>query len=120
MKKNDFIIIGIVLLCSFLFYIGYHLYVGDGEEVVVLVDGEEYGTYYLGEDQVVSIHGDGGTNVLEIKDGEASMVEADCPDGLCMHQASISNNRESIICLPNKVVVEVRSSEESEYDVIAQ
>ncbi len=119
MKKNDFVLIGIVLLCAVTFYIGYNFYMGDGETVVVTVDGIEYGVYDLSENQTVVI-GEEGSNILEIKDGLAYMVEANCPDGLCLHQASISKNRESIICLPNRVVVEVRSVEESEYDVIAQ
>lgn len=117
MKRNDFILIGIIIICAGLFYVGYNLCGATGEEVVVTVDGVEYGTYELNVDRVVSI---GDTNVLEIKDGEAYMLEASCPDGLCLHQAAICHNRESIICLPNKIVVEVRSQEESEYDVIAQ
>lgn len=117
MRKNDFILIGIVLFCAILFYIGYNLYVDDGNEVVVTVDGIQYGTYSLSENQIVNI---GETNVLEIKDGEAYMIEADCPDELCLHQSAISQNHESIICLPNRVVVEVDSEEEADYDVIAQ
>ena len=46
------------------------------------------------------------------------MIEADCPDQLCVHQKKISMNHESIICLPNRVVVEIESSENSEYDAV--
>lgn len=119
MKKNDFILIGVVLLCAVMFYIGYNLFVSVGGEVIVTVDGVEYGTYNLNEDQSIVIGEDGG-NVLEIKDGEAYMLEANCPDGLCLHQSAICMNHQSIICLPNKVVVEVRSAESSEYDVLVQ
>ena len=48
------------------------------------------------------------------------MVEADCPDKLCVHQKAISKNNETIICLPNKVVVQVTSGEESEFDSVAK
>ena len=36
-----------------------------------------------------------------------------------MNQKEISKNNESIICLPNKVVVEVESSENSEFDAVS-
>ena len=60
------------------------------------------------------------TNVLTIRDGRADMTEADCPDKLCVHQKAISKNHEMIVCLPNKVVVEVTGSEENGFDSIAR
>ena len=55
---------------------------------------------------------------IQIKDGEASMIEADCPDQICVHEKAISADGESIICLPNKIVVEVESDKESELDAV--
>ena len=48
------------------------------------------------------------------------LTEADCPDKLCVHQKAISKNHEMIVCLPNKVVVEVTGSEENGFDSIAR
>ena len=39
------------------------------------------------------------------------MISADCPDKLCVNQHAISSNGETIVCLPNKVVVEVEDGE---------
>ena len=45
------------------------------------------------------------------------MIRADCPDQLCVKQKAVSKNKESIICLPNKVVIEGKdSAEPSESD----
>ena len=75
----------------------------------------------LGEEQEIPIVQDGvTTNVLTIRDGRADMTEADCPDKLCVHQKAISKNHEMIVCLPNKVVVEVTGSEENGFDSIAR
>ena len=91
---------------------------GDGADTVtVKVDGKVTGTYPLAKDQKIRING--GTNILTIKNGKAKMTDADCPDQLCVHQKAASKNHESIICLPNKVVVEVDGSEESEFDAVA-
>jgi hypothetical protein len=48
------------------------------------------------------------------------MKEAECPDRSCVKQGKISKNKESIVCLPNKVIVEVSSNQHSEMDAIAK
>lgn len=103
MKKNDRILAMIVVIAAVLLGIGLYGGASSGHSIVVEVDGEEYGTYDLSEDQMIEI---GGTNRLEIRDGKASMVYAECPDQLCVHMASISRSHELIVCLPNKVTVE--------------
>ena len=46
------------------------------------------------------------------------MLDASCPDQLCVDQNEISFDKESIICLPNKVVLTVISDTESDVDGI--
>ena len=46
-----------------------------------------------------------------IRDGYASVEYADCPDGICAAHKPISRSGESIVCLPHKVVITVRSAE---------
>ncbi len=126
MKKrlslNDikFIIgIGAALLVLFLFSL--FLRGEEGAQVQVTIDGVVYGTYSLSQNQEIPIIVDGvTTNLLVIKDGKADITEADCPDELCVHQRAVSKNNESIVCLPNKVVVQVIGAEESGFDSIAK
>lgn len=117
-KKKDAVLILTVLLIAGASF-GVHEFAGgDGADTVtVKVDGKVTGTYPLAKDQKIRING--GTNILTIKNGKAKMTDADCPDQLCVHQKAASKNHESIICLPNKVVVEVDGSEESEFDAVA-
>ena len=116
--KNDIIIIGIavVVLTVFcvIFYLGHRQ---QGAEVVVTVDGTEYGRYSLEQEQTIDI---GGTNELIIRDGRADMTWADCPDQLCVHQRAISRDGENLVCLPNEVVVTVISDEKADLDAVAQ
>ncbi len=116
-KRNDLILIlGIICIAAFAYLLHERMQNVDDGIVVVKVDGEEKGTYRLSEEQTIEING--GTNILQIKEGKADMTEADCPDKLCVHQKAVSKNGESIICLPNKVVIEVKSSEQSAYDAV--
>ena len=104
-KKKDAVLILTVLLIAGAAF-GVHEFAGgDGADTVTV------------KDQKIRING--GTNILTIKNGKAKMTDADCPDQLCVHQKAASKNHESIICLPNKVVVEVDGSEESEFDAVA-
>lgn len=117
LKKKDWLLILIILCVAGLTVLA-HTYIGGRgvNKVVVKVDGVIQGTYSLSEDGRIEIND--GTNVIEISNGKADMIKADCPDQLCVNQKAVSRNHENIICLPNKVVVEVESVEESEYDAV--
>ena len=77
----------------------------DGAYARVTVDGEEVMRCPLSEDGEYSLNG--GTNLLVIEDGQARVVYASCPDGLCINQGEISMSGERIVCLPNRVMVEI-------------
>lgn len=114
MKKNDFVLIGLVLLTAIAVMSYQYLKKDPGNQSIqITVDGQNYGTYNLEENQTIDIN---GTNTLEIQDGEADMSHAECPDKLCVNQKAISRDGESIICLPNKVVVTVEGGEARELD----
>ncbi|MCC8066825.1 MAG: NusG domain II-containing protein [Clostridiales bacterium] len=120
MKKADIRLLLIVGAACVVLLIWRSLFQEDGASVVVQVDGEVYGTYSLSKDQTIRIN---DTNVLVISDGEAYMSEANCPDGLCISQGHISAEGTMIVCLPNRVVVQIVDTdddkEESGVDSIA-
>jgi len=82
---------------------------GSGSLVQVSVDGEVKETFSLKEDLRYETEGyGGGHNILVIKDGSAYIESADCPDGLCVKMGKINKKGQSVICLPNRVVVEIK------------
>ena len=120
--KRDILLLAVILAVFLIIFGVYRLtHAQTGAVAVITVDGEEYGRYSLEEDQTIPILIDGEeTNRLIIQDHEADMISADCPDQLCVHEKAISKNGETIVCLPNEVVVTVESDEEAEFDTIAQ
>ena len=78
---------------------------GRGSAVTVSIDGETVCEYSLMTDGRYPING--GTNTLVIEGGTARIEDADCPDKLCEKQGKISRLGERIVCLPNRVSVEV-------------
>ena len=66
----------------------------------------------------------GGTNVVEVRPDCVGVVEADCPDKLCKKQGFIEDGSKTIVCLPNRLVVEfvqkTGKDDQDELDVVAQ
>lgn len=118
MKKNDWILAACILLAAVAILLFQFVRSDSGAgKVSVTVDGEIFGTYSLADDQTVDID---GTNRLVIENGTAEMEWADCPDQICVNHRAVSREGESIICLPNQVVISVTDGEEAELDGIVQ
>ena len=81
-----------------------------GDKVKVSADGQVYGIYPLDEDCEIEVTEDGHTNHITIKDGQVSMSYSTCLNQVCVNTGAISETKDSIVCLPNRVVVEIISS----------
>jgi hypothetical protein len=107
MKKTDFILIAAVLLLAGAIALSLHLFGERGNLVRVEVDGNTYTVLALTQDTSLEIKTEQGSNLLVIKDGEAYVAEADCPDKICAKHKPISKRGETIICVPHRVVITV-------------
>lgn len=112
-KKKDFILICLLLVIAAVMY-GVWYFTSEKENVYVqvTVDGKVYETYQTDKDAVYKVETDNGYNVIEVKSGKVSVTDASCPDKICVHENVISSGGQSIICLPNKVVVSVIEKKE--------
>jgi len=91
-----------------------------GEKVLITSDGKDYGIYTLAQDQVIDVTIDGHTNHITIKDGVVSMTYSTCKNQVCVNTGAISQTKDAIVCLPNKIVVEiVGSGKGGDADVIS-
>lgn len=111
MKKRDFVLIGSILAVALALLLVVELTRQEGAYVLVRVDGQECGKYYLSETGTYELNG--GTNILVIEDGVAYLKDANCPDKLCVHQGKISMTNQVITCLPNKLTVTVYGAQEN-------
>ena len=118
MKKRDIFVAVIILAAALLVGGVGRLLEKPAHYLRVTVNGEVYGIYDLNEDQEIRI---GDTNLCRIMDGKVRMISAECPDQICVKTAEISRDGSTIVCLPNRVVLEVVSevSEEADVDAIS-
>ena len=109
MKIRDFILILAILLAALLIFLFQTSGKREGSWAVVEINGVETGRYSLGCDGEFALNG--GTNILTISEGKASVSEADCPDKLCVKQGKIKYTGQCITCLPNKLTVKIEGGE---------
>lgn len=89
-----------------------------GQRVVVTVNGEPYGTYSLAENQTIEIKQNHHINKITINNGAVQMSYSTCKNQVCVKDGSISKTNQSLVCLPNKVMVEIKGGEE-ELDAVS-
>ena len=105
MKKNiNFIFVVFVLLLLAVSWIIKSLLKEEGDTVLIYKNSQLIKEVSLSQNIEIDV---GGTNTVVIEDGYCYMKEANCPDKTCVHTGKIKDNSRDIICLPNKVRVEV-------------
>lgn len=103
MKKGDLIIVLSVLLAAAICF-GFVFFGGNtGKKVKISQNNKGVYSGILSEDKTIDL----GTNKVEIKNGKIKMVHANCKNQICVNHKEISKKGESIICLPNKIIVEI-------------
>jgi hypothetical protein len=118
--RNDIILVLCLLLIAVIGLAYLYLFRDTGDTVKVTVDGNQIGIYSLNENMTKDIiTGEKGENLnrLIIKDGKAYMETATCPDGICVNHNPIFRDGESIVCLPNGVVVTIIKNDD-DLDVV--
>lgn len=48
-----------------------------------------------------------GYNKIHVEHGSIAVIEADCPDQICVHQGAIETGAVPIICMPHRLVIEI-------------
>lgn len=111
----------VIIITGIAFFLASNFWAEDGRYVQVRVSGQIVAQYPLSEDNMYEIEGkDGGRNVLVIEEGLAYIKEADCPDKLCVKHSKISKKSQSIVCLPNEVVIEIVNDGGDEIDAVTK
>ena len=104
MKKGDFVIIGLVAVAFALSIVLLVAFSKQGSRVVIKQNNEIIYNESINKNDTVQT----GSNTVVIKDGEVYMENATCKNQVCVNTGKISKKGESIVCLPNKVIIEIK------------
>ena len=119
-RNKEIIAVLILVLIAVVSFVCVRFFVeGKGKYVKVYVNNKLTKTFDLNKDREYFIETKVGYNLLIIKNNKVRILDADCPNKICVDKGYISKNDESIICLPHYVVVTVESNEEKAVDAVA-
>lgn len=71
----------------------------------------------LEKDKIITILG--GKMQLEVKDKRVRVLNSDCPHHICKNMGWIKYNGETIVCVPNQILIEVKSKGPAIIDAVA-
>ena len=93
---------------------------GDKNTANVYVDGELVFSVDLTETTTFerTIETPGGYNVIQVDNGRIRVVDADCPDKVCVDTGWRTAGGAPIVCLPHKLVIKIEKN--GEFDAISE
>lgn len=114
MKKSDIILAIALIMLSVIVAAAARYRNNDTHAKYIRIETEEglYGTYPLSEDMQISVMAGEGYNIIEISGGRVRMAQADCPDHYCERMGWISDNGQTIICLPHRLIISIYGGED--------
>lgn len=66
------------------------------------------------EEMQLTIDAGEGYNVIAVRKGGIRVVDADCPDRVCVNRGWLTGGRMPIVCLPHRLVIELVSGGDAE------
>lgn len=104
MTRNDFILIAVLIIFSLTPLI---IHSGENKKAVVKIDGVIVRELDLTTDETFILETSDGKNFVEVRGGNVRVVEANCPDKICVRRGAIKNVGEVIACVPHNLLIEV-------------
>lgn len=129
LKIGDFLLVLVILICSFgIFFISKNKINSDkhtgNKYASIQVNGKEITRIEINKDNHgyrYPVETEFGYNLLEFTEDGVKSIEASCPDKIDVKQGLITRPGETIVCLPNRLVVEIindTSNNVNEVDVV--
>jgi hypothetical protein len=60
-----------------------------------------------------------GKMMIEIRQGRVRVLSSNCPQHICMHTGWIQYAGQTIVCVPNHILIEVKSTAPQLVDAVA-
>ena len=104
-------ILGVLAVIAVAGLFALHAHRQTGAMVQVTQGGEVVDVFPLSQSGTHRYESSGGYNIVEIRDGKVAVIEADCPDQICVRHGPTDQTADPIVCLPHTLVVQVLAPE---------
>lgn len=117
LKGDIIIIVAVLILAIITFFLSIQMnnnnnYNSYNNYVSINIDGDNVKNLSLDENTefiVNNIY----ENTVVINNGQVKVINATCPDRICENFGSIIGNGQTIICMPNKLVLQIVSDNDT-------
>ncbi|OGO88505.1 MAG: hypothetical protein A2Y15_01720 [Clostridiales bacterium GWF2_36_10] len=113
-KKNDFYIIGIIIVIGLFFWVLYnYTFVKKGvyAEIYYMSELVERVDLTTGKNRSFSLPQEPDVVFYLNSDGSIRFMESDCPDKICINSGKLSKAGQFAACLPNQIYIKIVSDE---------
>ena len=118
-RKADIVLFLCLVFLGFLSIFVVRQISGKGDSVEITVNGSLYGVYPLSVDRTLEVSTEFGNNVVVISENSVQVTESDCPNHDCEGFGKIRTSGQTIICIPNRLVVAIVAADgENELDAV--
>lgn len=120
LRPWDILIVLALVVLSFAPIVVFSLNRADSpiQEAVLSVDGKKIKTFGLSDESQSYTYlykdKDGDENLIQVKGSKIRIKEASCKDQVCVRRGWIDESGETIVCLPHKLLIEIKSSDGGE------
>jgi len=120
-KKNIKYVFDLILITSIIFFALKNKGKNSiNSKALIKIRSRSY-KYSLAKDKVFTIKQDNINYIFEIKSHKIRMVDSPCPKKICIKTGFISNSSEEIICVPEKIIVNIiDDGKNKDYDYMTQ
>lgn len=102
----------LIIACILIFLTGiigslWMIFKPHGQTVQIIQDGEILYTFDLSksEDRIIETEYNGSKNIIEIRNHQIRVKEAECPDQTCVKMKELKSGASPIVCLPNRLII---------------
>lgn len=117
LKKLDILIILILISITIFSTIILNLSNTKGSFLTVYKNNSIYKIIPLNENKKFKIDIDGHSNEFEINNFVVKMIDSNCKDKYCLDQKGIEYFSETIVCLPNSLVLKISKGNLKDNDI---
>lgn len=115
MNKKDFKLIAVILVVIIILFLIFFLIKDKGDkQALVYYEDKLVLTIDLSvkEEREYLVNGYNGDVIIVSKDGKVKVKQENSPKHLCSNQGYISESYETIVCLPNKIVINIEGKKD--------
>lgn len=107
MTRGDRLVVVVVALAAVLAWPATLMATAGRADVALVTGPSGTSRVQLRPDRDIVVDGLRGPMRVQFRDGAARVIEAPCPDQLCVHQGAAARSGSAIVCVPSGVTVRI-------------